>query len=332
MMMRQKCLQTLDSDIPNQACGGADGDSSARLRTRRGRLCLPALLALASWLLVGPVPAYGQQPLGPVEQGSMDTLLTLPGDTVVGRYAPGALDRAARLQVRLMALHKQLNDWQSFKTRLGLFVLDQETWTGQKLARPYGFPVRVGPLAVAVPAWGNAATVTLWQDLLGPVLAAAPDFSVRGTPQEVATVALADTFAQLEMCRAYIERQRLTVAAEPWLADILAHAVCITADREGPLPPAVDLVSTLEAVASRVPPATTLSGYEPHMELRSWLGYQARFAVAGELMWQEHGRRTVKKLFRLHRKKGSALTFGDLLDEWPQLRGWRAEAFAAVGS
>lgn len=260
----------------------------------------------------------------------MDTLLTLPGDTVVGRYAPGSLDRAARMQVRLIQLQKQLDDWQSFKTRLGLFVLDQEAWAGQKLSRPYGFPVRVGPLAVAVPAWGNATTVTLWQELLGPVLAAAPDFSVRGTPQEVATVALADTFAQLELCRAYVERQRLTVAAEPWLADILAHAVCITADREGELPPPVDLVSTLETAAGRLPPPAALNDYEPHMDLRPWLAYQARFAVAGELMWQEHGRRTVKKIFRLHRKKGSALTFGDLLDEWPQLRSWRAEAFASA--
>jgi hypothetical protein len=285
---------------------------------------LGTLLLTVSIGLFGTDTHAQGHPLGPVQQQDLSLLLTLPGEEVIVRYTHGSLDRAARLQFRLTDLQRQLAKWTKVRTPFVVYVLSPEEWNGQGLFRPYGFPVRTASMTIAVPGWGDEASVALWREITGTTMpGAGGDFAARGTAEELATLTLADGFAQLEFCRMFVERHRLAGGPEgPWLNEILAHLLLLQHTQTSKLPPTVDLTAVLQS-ASRGHAFAPLEHYEGQMELEEWLAHHARFAAAAEQIWATNRKKAFKELWRLRRKQGTPLTFQTLAGEYPFLVDWR---------
>ena len=294
---------------------------------------LSATRFLASLLVVGLLIVPGSR--GGAQNaatGGLSSLLTLPGEEALVRYAPGSLDRAARLHTRMTLLARQFQKWmprnERDRLRLAAYVLGPGEWQAQELAFPYGVPMRVGPWVVATPAWGTEGSVATWKELLGPAMVPGADFAVRGTPEELSSLALADAFTQLELCRMFVEQQRLAgSAAEPWVADVLAHLLSRTADASTGV--SLDLGYTLlsSQAASGAPEPGALAGYGGELELEAWLWFQGRFAAAAQEVWSAGGKGAVKKVLKARRAKGAPLSFADLAVLYPALGSWRTSAF-----
>lgn len=289
-----------------------------------------AVHAALAALLVAPAPAQppdAGRPLGPVERGTLDFLLTLPDDHVQVRYTPGSLDRAARLQYRLKDLYLTIDSWTPIGSPFAAFVLTPEEWRAQGLDRPYGMAQRVAAFGGAVPAWGTPETVALWSELAGVTLDGSSEFTVRGSAEEVATVLLSDALLELELCRMVaLNRGIAAVDAEPWMGDLVGHILCTTARRRGREPPPVDLTSTLRRLraerSDRV--RLDLAGFDRTLEPERWLAYQARFVEASERVWASDGKKGPRRLIKRWRKKGAPLAWSDLAELFPALAEWRA--------
>jgi len=286
---------------------------------------LRLILGLMLTSLLTPSLALAQHPLGPVERRDLELLLTLPGEEVVVRYTPGSLDRAARLQARLVDMHQQIQRWSKIRAPFVVYVLSPEEWNGQGLFRPYGFPVRTASMTVAVPGWGSEESVALWRGITGTNMpGAGGDFAVRGTAQELATLTLSDGFAQLEFCRMFVERHRMAGGTEGvWLNEILAHLLLLSTTQAGNLPPAMDLTAVLQEAARQQPAEVAAQPYRSEMELEPWLYHHARFAQAAEAMWEKSGKGAFKELWKMRKKNGAPLTLGRIAEEYPFLRDWR---------
>jgi hypothetical protein len=302
----------------------------------------PAFLAcgrlwgfLVWWLAVGVLmavpmgPALGQDtgtPLGPVPRTSLDFLLTIPDDQVMVRYTPGSLDRAARLQFRLKDLYERINSWLPVGSPFAVFVLSPDDWKDQGLPRPYGMAQRVAAFAGAVPAWGTDDTVALWRELAGMTIDGSTEFTVRGSAEEVATVLLADSLVEFEMCRMIaINRGLAPAGRDPWVAEVVGHILCTSARRMNKEPSPVDLTVTLRRLRSLKgePGKASLAGFDAELPLSQWLDYQARFVEASERVWQAEKKSGVRQLLKRWRKKGAPLSMADLTDLFPTLVEWR---------
>ncbi len=294
---------------------------------------IPSKQALSRWtptamfaaaLAFGASAGWGQTPLGPVQGGTFQGLLELPDDEVPMAYVPGSLDRAARLQLRLKAVYHRLATWMKLEEGFKVLVLSPREWQALDASQPYGFPLRVDLSTAAVAAWGTPETVELWRGILGS-LPKPGGFSARGSRDEVASLLLADAIVEMELCRTVVHRQQLAGGPEGlWLSDLLGHIVCATADRlvEEPNPtPLLPLLTTAAASGggAGIPP----EAYGDELDSGRWLAYQAHFARGAQLVWEEGGKRAVRRLMRMRRRKGSPLVFEDLLVPFPSLKAWR---------
>lgn len=247
-------------------------------------------------------------------------LLKLHGQAVSMLYSPGALDRAAHVQDRLSALEIDARKWSGVALGLRGVVLAPEDWQTLRLELPYGLPQPMSE-GIAVPAWGDQHSVALWQRLLGGALPWPGGEPIRGSRDEAASLALADTFLQVECGRA-LAAKALPVNGPEWIRELVAHVVALTAVAVHE-PERLDAIAAVYAgLGARAGAPGAVAEYSATLPLERRLAYQPAFFRGAQLVVAADGRRAAKKVLALPKKAGGQLTEGDLVKHYPALREW----------
>lgn len=257
-------------------------------------------------------------------------LLRLPGDSVVVRYTPGSLDRAANLQTRLELASRSFKRWIGRRLDVDVYLLNRDEWQQAGYDVPYGLPVRVDHTAIAAPAEGDAGTVELWADLLEGVLPAVAGSPIRGTPQQVATMILADFMAQLHMCEILIDEARLA-GDEQWVRSLMTHLASVDFVRRHDPSRLGDLDTMYQLLArDSGPRAFATRDYHPDLTLGDWLWFQAQFHRGAQAILAKTGKGALKKMKKLRKKSHGVLSGELLLRRFEGLEDWHRESFTAV--
>jgi hypothetical protein len=283
-------------------------------------------IALSMWLAVALSHAASAQPQAAAPPGAdprqaspvgLAHLLNLRGIQTHVRYSPGALDRAAHVQLRLETLAEDFAAWSGQQLPFQGYVLGPEDWAAAQFDVPYGLPKRTGPESVAVPAWGDDQTVARWRVLLGGPLPWGTGQPVRGTPEEAASLALSDLLLQAELARMFLERTG--VRGEPgWVGEVLAQSVALTAFHSHE----AERIPEIEEVYAHL--AATPGGQ---------FAEAARGFDAARILVAKDGLRTPKRLLKLARDNGGRIGVGDLVARYPELGAWlRTAAVAPAGT
>jgi hypothetical protein len=258
-----------------------------------------------------------------------DALVLLPNESVPVFYPPGALDRAARVQQRLVALRRH---WQRISTRplaWKALVLRRDDWERAGLGAAYGAPRRLAPGLFAIPAAGDAGTVALARSLVGGQL---PDPGVDpfvGTREETASLVVSDLLLQLEAARELVAAAPLA-GEEPWVGAILGQlAVRLGWERieRGMTLPYVALFDAI-AGAQGGPRARRLADYRGELSFEAELWYQAQFVRGADAIWVGAGELGAARLLRKAARAAAPIAAAELEENYPALGDWRRAAFA----
>ncbi len=248
-------------------------------------------------------------------------LLELGGGLVKVQYTPGSLYRAARLQERLEPLVRGLASWGAAAPPPVVYLLSREEWASMAAA-PYGLPAVVARGGLALCAWGDAGTVELWRGLVGGRLPAPAELPPRGSPEEAASVMLADLLAEVETARLMLRGAGLR-GEEEWIDGLLAHVAARSVRlRQSP---ALDgelagLYRALAAAAAvRAAPDSGAAGSPAR-----WLVDEARFDHAAGLVLAVEGGGGAKALLKAARRDGGTLGAARLFKRYPELESWVA--------
>ena len=292
------------------------------------------------WLgLAGTIPASGQQPdpapriVAPTRiypEPPVYLLLRLNGDFATMRYTPGSLDRAANLQHRLELAARAFKRWVDTRLEVEVYVMSRDEWRQAGYDVPYGVPVRVGRRGLAAPAEGDDGTVALWADLLEGMLPAVAGVPIRGTPQQTATMILADFLTQLQMSEILVDD--IGIAGDRhWVRGLATHVASIDLVRRYEMTRLKDL-GTLYELAARKTTSRTFSArdYGPDLGLEDWLWFQAQFHAGAQTIIAKEGKGSVKKLKKLSRSRDGGLSGDLLLKRYQSLNQWFHASFTAV--
>lgn len=262
-----------------------------------------------------------------------DHLLTLVGRYSAVQYTAGSLDRAQRVLDRLDAVASKLNRWTEMPVAKAVYLLDRSQWKEAELPGLYGVPLPLGQTAIVVPAAGDQATVRLWRRVLGvDVLPMIPGVPLRGTPEEAATLAIADLLLQIESGRAMVERSELR-PDRIWIAELAAHAAALSlvvALEEHRL---AEINATLSRVTERLggPGAYSLESYSPALlfgdedSIKHWLWAQGAFNQAAAIIVARDRKQTVPRLLKLATaRQARGLSWAALVERYPALEAWHA--------
>ncbi len=257
-------------------------------------------------------------------------LLKLPGDTVTVRYSPGSLDRSANLQTRLELASRAFKRWVDFKLQVTLYVLTREEWRQAGYDVPYGVPVRVGRRGLAAPAEGDAGTVALWAEMLKGVLPAVAGAPIRGTPQQAATMILADLMTQLLMCEILVDEVGIA-GGRPWVRGLMTHLASVDLVRRYEEARLGDLDTMYQLLAQvHSPRAFSSRDYNPDLRLRDWMWFQAQFHTGAQAILAKTGKGALKKMKKLRKKTGGVLNDDLLLRRYDTLNAWFHDSFTSV--
>jgi hypothetical protein len=257
-------------------------------------------------------------------------LLPLSGDRVPVRYTPGALDRASNLQTRLELLARAFHRWTGEEPQIEVFVLLRREWEEAGYEVPYGLPVRAGERGLAVPSEGDAGTVALWSELLGGRLPGIGGVPLRGSPQEAATMALADVLTQILAAEILVDEHGLA-GDRPWLRGVMAQLVSRAFTRQFEPARLGDLRTMFAHLGHRYGPREmSARDFRPELGLRDWLWFQAQFYEGAGVLLEEEGKGAVKRMKKLRKKGGGELRADELLRRYQELDGWFRGSFSAV--
>jgi len=293
---------------------------------RRSLAVLPLAAALGAATLHAQPP--GDRPLtlsggtNPATSAAQAQLLTLPGELVPVRYSPGSLDRAARVQERLQVLALDFQRWHADVEGLHGVVLEPDDWAAAGLGRPYGLPARADPDGVALPAWGNDASVRLWRRLYGGALPVGTDEPLRGTAEELTSLGMADVFGQVEFAR--LAALRAAPRADAWARELLAHVLALAAfqvheaERQNEIADLYSRLATHVAVAAAPKPVDFKDG----LGLDEWLATQPAFFRGATIVIAKDGPGAAKRLLKACRKNAGERLMSSLLERDPTLGAW----------
>jgi len=295
----------------------------------------PLVAALA--LLLGdrqPLPppaAPAAAPESTADAGSPDlsNLLVLPGTEVEVRYAPDALDRAARLQMRLDALHKGYARLLRTPLRWKGMVLDAERWRRAGLGVPWGLPGRLGSDTFVAPARGDAESVARMRRLLGGALPTAAETPLFGTDEEAASLEVSDVLLQLDLARSFVATGRIWGDA-PWVTGVLVH-LAARYGWEGTEPQRVlAIVSLFDRMAAvrGGAGAHRLDDYRDGLPFEVDLWYEAQFVRGADAIWVAEGSRGTARLLKKLARSGEPARRSELEGSYPALLAWERSAFA----
>lgn len=257
-------------------------------------------------------------------------LLQLAGDRAHFRYTPGSLDRAANLQQRLEVASRGFERWTKGHLEFIVYVLNREEWEQTGYSVVYGVPVRVGSNGLAVPAYGDDETVRLWANLLKGVVPSVPGTPLRGTPQQAATLMVADILAQLQASEMLVDAIGLG-GDDHWVRGVMAHLASLTvAARLG-----TDRLSDLELmyrqlIDRRGAKTMSVRDYHADLTLEDWLWFQGQFHFGARALYEEKGKDALKKIVKLRKRRDGGLRGELLLDRYKGLNLWFRSSFSAV--
>jgi len=304
---------------------------------------LPAAraVALAVVVLLLPLPALAQPASAPagVRQGvpaptrlhaepNFFLHFTLRGNGVTVRYTPGSLDRSANLQFRLELATRWFEKWTDQPIRLTTHVLSREEWLQSRYRVPYGVPVRASTHALVAPAAGDEDTVALWRGLLDGKLPAVLGLPLLGTPQEVATMILADRVVQLQAAEVLVDVHGLA-GDHHWVRGVMAHLVDLSLLRrmepgsEGDLDIMYSLLGQLHGARE-----LAADDYNADLSLAEWLWFQAQFHAGAKAILDKEGKGAVKAMLKLSRR--GKLHAEHLRKRYKLLDLWHRETFTSV--
>ncbi len=282
----------------------------------------PAWAQEASPAIVAPTRLYPEP--------AVYFLLRMNGDFATMRYTPGSLDRAANLQSRLEVSARQFKRWVDVKLEIEVYVLSREEWQQARYDVPYGVPVRVGRRGLAAPAEGDAGTVELWADLLQGMLPAVAGNPIRGTPQQTATMVLADLITQLQVAEILVDEVGIG-GDQQWVRGLMTHLASVDLVRRFEPVRLGDLDTMYQLLAQNPGPrAYSARDYDPDLGLSDWLWYQAQFHVGAQVIIGKTGKGSVKKMKQLRKKSGGVLAGDLLLRRYDALNDWFHGSFTAV--
>ncbi len=247
-------------------------------------------------------------------------LLKLHGDDVQVLYSAGALDRASHVQERLSAIARDVRDWSGLDLQVQGLVLSPDDWESLHLAAPYGMPQTMAQ-GVAVPAWGDERSVALWERLIGKPLPWNQGEPLRGSKEEAASLALADTMLQVEIGRMAAERA-VPLAGPEWVGELLAHVVASSAMAVHEEVRAGEIDALYDALAQHVTPPAGVEAFSARADLEQRLAYQPLFHRGARIVLAKDGRKAARTLLKLPMGHGGQLTQAELLKRYPDLGAW----------
>ena len=284
-------------------------------------------LLLATVVAAGSAGAAGRAAPQSPEASDRPFLLTLRGEIATVNYTPGSLDRAVHVQRRLELLARDVGRWTGTPVRLRVFVLSREEWGKFGFLLPYGLPGRIGVDTLAVPAAGDSETVRLWTDICGAPLEPLPGRPLKGTAVEAASLALSDLLMEVEAARLLLALTGFE-AEWPWLHQVTAHLLARAAFEryeEGRLPQIDELFARLgHGVAEPLP----IERYAPGLDLETFLWFESRFYDGARHVMASGGKNEARSLLKRVRKASGTLSETTFYELFPDLRDWRATAFA----
>jgi hypothetical protein len=275
--------------------------------------CLLPLLASAS-------SSGGYSPLS--------FLLDLRGDSVKVRYAPGSLDRASHSQDRFELVVSDCKSWAHHSMPLVVYVLGPEEWQAADVDRPYGLPQHMSSTELAVASWGDAQTVALWKNLLGRRLPVVEGTALRGSPEEVASIALQNVLAVVEAFEMCLAGSGIT-GDQPWIDSFLVQVMTrsfIQKHEAGRLSEVDGVFASLSERGGGPGAISLQQALEPD-SLTQWLWAEAQFYEAARLLAEEEGKAPAKAVLKLAGKQKGRLQAAALMAEFPILADWLYEAF-----
>ncbi len=293
------------------------------------------ILATLSLALSGPWPAAAEQdgrkaPSRLYPEPPSFLLLRLGGDRAHFRYSPGSLDRAANLQERMELVARLFEKWSDDRFDLAVFVLSRREWEEAGIDVRYGIPVRVGTRAIAAPARGDPRTVELWSQLLDGALPTVIGTPILGTPQEVASMMVADVLVQLLAGEILVDSLGLH-GDEPWIRPVMAHlAAWAVVERAGTDRPQDVTAFYRQLLAGHPPNVFSLRDYRADLALEDWLWFQGQFHFAARAIYDKEGKDAVKKMRGLAKKGRGAIRTDRLRRKYKGLDEWLETNFSIV--
>ena len=251
-------------------------------------------------------------PAGLAAESEAPYLLALEGPPATVRYSPGSLDRADRVQRRLVRLVSETGHRKLRQQLVVAELLRAEEWRQSGLAQPYGLPAISGTGSLALPAWGEPETVALWRGLLDGWLPSSPGTPLRGTPEEAASLEAADLVGEVEASRIILAKLGLT-GSRPWVDDLLACTLAVSAVMRGEPGRWAEVRQLHNRLAARPEAARD-------ERLR-----RLRWVAAAERIGAETDKIPSKPLFKLANKSKGPLAAAKLIERYP----WLAEMLAA---
>lgn len=286
-------------------------------------------LSHSNWVRRGLIVPLLMLPLAGTVDASDPTalslLLELPGDAVSVRYTPGSLDRAVSVQERFLRLLRDFRDWARHDAVLLVYLLSREEWERAGYRSPYGLPEPLEGRALALAAWGDAETVSLWQRLIGGRLPMVPGQPFRGSPEEASSLALADLIARVEVVRNLLPAAGYSGDAI-WVDGVMAHAVALSTLQRHEATQLPEATRLFAALASRgaAPGSESSAEADPTSSLAARLGQEGWYFEAALLVAEAEGRAPAKALLKWARRYSDRVPAADLVGRYPQLGRWLA--------
>jgi len=305
-------------------------------------------LSLALALAAAPLAAESPRPLprpgsvavaGP-EGATADPLaglLTLPGRSVDVRYSSDSLDRAARLQSRLEALHGL---WQPLTRRPLIFegvAVTRDDWQRLELAKrlapgrasDWGLPVELGAGRFVVPARGDAESVAALVARFGRPLPDPGGDPLVGTREEAGSLIAGEVLLQLGAARRFVAVAGLD-GEEPWIAGVLAHLAARYAWESVEPDRVLEVVALLDRLIllHGGPRAHRLAAYRTGLPESQELWYEAQFVRGADALWIVEGRRGAARKLERWARRGKPIARADLERDYPALVAWQDASFA----
>jgi len=257
-------------------------------------------------------------------------LLDLPGDRVGVRYSHGSLDRAAQSQDLFDALVEDFRGWTRAKVGLVILLLSRDEWKESGFVYPYGMSEAAGGRGLALPSWGDDRTVELWRGLLGARLPTQPDQPMRGTPEQTASLAIADLIGSIDAARILLQAAGIR-GDQPWVEGVISQVVVLSNVQNHHAARLPDVRMVFGNLAQRAggPGAYPLTAAPspPSLPVRLW--YESQFFTGAALLSSPVCKHPAKAIFKQARKNAGLIRAADLMAECPELGTWLESSFEA---
>lgn len=264
-------------------------------------------------------------------QGTTMFLLDLPGDKVAVRYSHGSLDRAVQVQDSFELLVEDFRGWTRAKVGLVVLLLSRDEWKESGFSLPYGVPESSGGRGLAMPSWGDQGTVELWRGLLGTRLPTQPDQPMRGTPEESASLAVADLIGAIDSAKILLRASGIR-GDQPWVDGLVTHVVVLSflsSHHTARLPDVRMLFADLSNRGGG-PGAFPVAAAGTPTTLPERLWFESQFFSGAALLSSSTCKYPAKSLFKQARKNGGLVQSADLLAKCPELGSWLKANFKAL--